>query len=124
MKTQIAPEGVIKNLDQLISVWTANDTFTMGTEVTLKKLKDTRAELDGCVKKFKELNREITETTDLRDDCAALGNQLVVRTRKAVVGFFGLDSTQYSQAGGTRLSDRKRPVRKAKANTPALDKAA
>ena len=41
------------------------------------------AELDGCVKKVKELNREMTENTDLRDDCAALGNQLVVRTRQA-----------------------------------------
>jgi hypothetical protein len=31
----------------------------------------------------------------------------VVRARKAIQGYFGLDSTQYAQVGGTRASDRK-----------------
>jgi len=31
--------------------------------------------------------------------------------RKGVLAFFGPDSTQYAQAGGTRASERKKPVR-------------
>ena len=58
------------------------------------------------------MKRQLTETTDLRDDCAKKGNELIVRTRKGVLAFFGGDSTQYSQAGGTRSSERKKPVRK------------
>jgi hypothetical protein len=34
---------------------------------------------------------------------------LVVRARKGVLAFFGADSTQYGQAGGTRASQRKQP---------------
>jgi len=52
------------------------------------------------------------ETTDSRDDCTKRGNELIVRTRKGVLAFFGGDSTQYAQAGGTRSSERKKPVRK------------
>ncbi len=118
MKSKPTPERVVKQLDKLIGVWVAHDTFTMGPDVTLKKLKDTRAELDGCVKSVKDLGRQVTETADQRDDCSRIGNELVVRARKGIAGFFGTDSTQYAQAGGTRTSERKTPVRKAKSTNP------
>jgi len=40
-------------------------------------------------------------------NCAKLGKQYVLRARKAIQGYFGPDSTQYIQDGGTRQSDRK-----------------
>jgi hypothetical protein len=40
-----------------------------------------------------------------RDDCANISSQYVVRARKAIQGYFGPDSTQYAQIGGTRQSD-------------------
>jgi len=40
-----------------------------------------------------------------------------VRTRKAIQGYFGPDSTQYAQVGGTRQSDRKSGGRRAKIAT-------
>ena len=40
-------------------------------------------------------------------NCAKLANQSVVRARKAIQGYFGPESTQYAQVGGTRQSDRK-----------------
>jgi hypothetical protein len=41
----------------------------------------------------------------------------VVRARKAIQGYFGPDSTQYAQVGGTRASDRKSGGRRAKVAT-------
>ena len=45
------------------------------------------------------------------------------RARKGIVGFFGPDSTQYAQAGGTRASERKAPTRNGDKTVP-LNKAA
>ena len=39
-------------------------------------------------------------------------SELIVRARSGFKSVYGLDSTQYEQAGGTRKSDRKRPVRR------------
>lgn len=114
MKAKPTPERVLKSLDKVIGVSEAHDDFSMGPDVTLKKLKDARAQLDDCTTKIADLKRQLTEQTDLRNDCAKAGNELVVRTRKGVLAFFGPDSTQYSQAGGTRASDRKKPVRQTK----------
>ena len=121
MKAKPTPERVLKNLDKVIGVWEAHDDFSVGPDVTIKKLKDTRAKLDECISKVAELKRQMTEQTNQRDDCGRIGNELVVRTRKGVLAFFGTDATQYAQAGGTRASDRKKPVR---SNITALPKAA
>jgi len=67
-------------------------------------------------------NRTLTKQIDNRDDCAKLGNEYVVRARKAIQGYFGPDSTQYAQVGGTRQSDRKSGGRRAK--VPTLPQAA
>jgi hypothetical protein len=119
MKSKPTPERVLNNLGKIISVWEANEDFAMGTDVTLKKMKDTQTQLGECITKLDDLDRQVTIQADQRDDCSRTGQQLVVRARKSIAGFFGPDSTQYAQAGGTRTSERKRPVRK----TP-LDKAA
>jgi hypothetical protein len=39
----------------------------------------------------------------------------LVKAKLAIKVQFGPDSSEYEMAGGTRASDRKRPVRKAKA---------
>jgi len=112
MKSKPLPNRVLKQLDNAIAVWGAHDDFTVGPDITLKKVKDTRAQLDVCLITLIDLRRQVTEQTDLRDDCARTANELVVRIRKGIAGFYGPDSTQYAQAGGTRASERKTPTRK------------
>ena len=124
MKTVPVPARVIKELEKIEAVWVAHDDFAVGPEVTLKKIKDTRGQLEECTAKLVDLKRQITEQTNLRDDCARIGNDLVVRARKGIVGFFGPDSTQYAQAGGTRASERKAPTRGADKTVPLMNKAA
>jgi hypothetical protein len=90
-----------------IGVWEENP-FSMGAGVTREKVKATRVQLETCLMDVQATNRTLTKQIDDRDDCAKLGNEYVVRARKAIQGYFGLDSTQYAQVGGgTRASDRK-----------------
>ena len=114
MKTKPVPNRVIKQLDDVIAVWTEHEDFSVAPDVTLKKLKDARSELASCAEKVESTRRQLSDETNSRNDCAKAGNELVVRTRKAIAGYFGLDAKQYAQAGGTRSSERKSPVRKLK----------
>ena len=115
MKRSAIPEQVLKNIDNAITVWEENPDFTMGPAVTLEKLKGTRDKLDKCLKETKKTKLQLTKNLDNRDDCAKLGQEYLVRARKAILGYFGLDSTEYAQVGGTRASERKTPGRKPKA---------
>ncbi len=113
MKTT-GPEQTVEELDDIIAVWEKNSDFTLGPNLNLKKLQATRDGLDKSVADVKSLKRQLTEETDNRDDLNKLGKEYVTRVRKGIHGYFGGDSTEYAQAGGTRASERKRPGRKAK----------
>ncbi len=52
---------------------------------------------------------------DARDDAAGTLNGYNTRALSAIRGIFGPDCTEYDQAGGTRTSERKRPVRQVEA---------
>ena len=121
-KNRPTPERILKQLSQVMGVCQAHDDFNAGPEVTLEKLKDHRDRLTACVADIGELRRQITEKSDQRDDYARRTNELVMRARKGILAFFGPDSTQYSQAGGVRSSERKRPSRSSPPTT--LPKAA
>ncbi|MGH8608602.1 MAG: hypothetical protein ACREX9_14685, partial [Gammaproteobacteria bacterium] len=101
------PDQILQQLDDVIGVWEENPDFGMGPAVTLEKVKATRTELDTRIMDVQATNRTLTKQIDDCDDCAKLGNEYVVRARKAIQGYFGPDSTQYAQVGGTRASDRK-----------------
>ena len=117
MQRSTLPDQILQQLDDVIGVWEENPDFGMGPGVTLEKVKATRVQLETCLMDVQATNRTLTKQIDDRDDCAKLGNEYVVRARKAIQGYFGPDSTQYAQVGGTRASDRKSGGRRAKAAT-------
>ena len=114
MKKSVVPEQVLKNLNDVITVWEDNPDFAMGPEVTLKSVKSTRDKLDQCIKDSAKTDLLLTKQLDNRDDCARVGHEYIIRSRKAILGYFGLDSAEYAQVGGTRASERKTPGRKPK----------
>ncbi|MGH8610165.1 MAG: hypothetical protein ACREX9_22975 [Gammaproteobacteria bacterium] len=122
MKRSVIPDQILQQLDNVIGVWEENRSFSMGPEVTFEKVKATRGQLDTCIMDVQATNRTLTKQIDDRDDCAKMANQYLVRARKAIQGYFGPDSTQYAQVGGTRQSDRKSGGRRSKNAT--LPKAA
>ncbi len=117
MKRSAIPDQILQHLDNVIGVWEENPNFSMGPDVTLEKLKATRVRLDICIMDVQATNRTLTRQIDDRDDCAKLGNEYMVRARKAIQGYFGPDSTQYAQVGGTRRRDHKTVGRRAKTAT-------
>ena len=111
MATKIQVDDVVADATQIVNVWTANGDFKMG-DVTLAKLKsgvDALREADDAVESKRT---ELTGLINERDTQATQVNQLVTRARSGIRAVYGPDSKQYEQAGGTRSSARKRPVRK------------
>ncbi len=115
MKRNAIPDQILQQLDNFIGVWEENPSFGMGPDVTMEKLKALRGQLDTCIMEVQTANRTLTKWMDERNDCAKLGNEYLVRLRRAVQAYFGSDSTQYAQVGGTRRSERKSTGRRPKA---------
>ena len=106
-------DAVLADCDQIIRVWTDNDKFTMA-DVTLKNFKDLVADLRSSRDETEATKTQLTGLVNATNQKADAASGVVVRARSGFGSFFGRDSTQYEQAGGKRLSDRKRPVRKPK----------
>jgi hypothetical protein len=68
MKRSAIPDQILQQLDNVISVWQENPTFSMGPDVTLEKLKATRTELDTCIMDVQATHRTLTKQIDDRDD--------------------------------------------------------
>jgi hypothetical protein len=116
MATKYAPDTVLADAGKIIDTWTANADYKLGT-VTLEAFTQAR---DGAAAADAAVESKRTELSGLmnnRDDKMAELNELTTRARAGFKAFYGADSSQYEQAGGTRASERKSPTRKAK--TPA-----
>ena len=104
---------VIDDANRIVSIWQDNLDFKLGT-VTLPDLQATIDRLAQYDEHVRSLKSELVGALNRRDDTAYDLNQLVVRARSGIRGYFGPDSSQYEQAGGTRTSERKPRKRKAK----------
>jgi hypothetical protein len=72
--------------------------------------------------KLDHYNQMVATLDDLQNQLTAaeLGlRETSKRMLAAVEAHYGPDSSQYEQAGGTRQSERKRPVRKSPPNPPS-----
>lgn len=113
MKTKPNHEEVKVETDKILSVWKANPDFKL-KDVTAEQVEADNARLDAVIKLVKQKEQEILPLRNERDDLATKLNEVNVRARSGMKGYFGLNSSQYEQVGGTRSSERKTPVRKSK----------
>lgn len=97
---------------KICKVWTDNADFKMG-EITLAKFTGACDALRDSHNEVEAKKLELTALINEREAQANLVQELTVRARSGFKSVYGLDSTQYEQAGGTRKSERKRPVRRA-----------
>jgi hypothetical protein len=109
-------DGMLSDGEQLVRVWTANPTFSMG-ETTLQTVQDMLADLRLKKTELEEARTLLTRLVDAANDKVREVNQTLVRARYGVRATFGPDSTQYGQVGGTRLSER-RPYSSRRARAP------
>jgi hypothetical protein len=70
--------------------------------------------LNGAISKLDSAKAEVTKLVNMKKESAKAMRAFLVKAKLAIKVQFGSDSSEYEMAGGTRASDRKRPVRKAK----------
>ena len=120
----ITPKRILIDLDKVISAWEANEDFTMNKEVTINSLKALRKQVDENITLVTDKRTELTGLTSDRNHSASNASQLITRIRSGFRAFYGPNSKQYEQVGGTRTDARKRPTRKLKTVSITLAKAA
>jgi hypothetical protein len=83
--------------------------------VSSKALSQQLDGLNGAISKLDSAKAEVTKLLNVKNESAKAMRAFLVKAKLAIKVQFGPDSSEYEMAGGKRASDRKRPVRKAKA---------
>ena len=104
-------DEILAGADQLIRVWTANPTLSVG-DVTLPMFQTKVTTFRTTRAHTEDLRTQLTQSVNDGNAQADEILDLTVRGRGGAKAQFGRDSTQYEQLGGTRSSDRKPPKRK------------
>ena len=95
-------------------VWTKNPTFTTKL-ITLTQFEAAMAACETGDAAVEAKRRELTALLNQRNAANRTLKKMTTQARSGIRGFFGPDSDEYEQAGGTRTSERKKPTRKKKA---------
>ena len=121
MTTKISSDKVANDAKNIEKVWKTKPDMTLGKndddKVTLVDYQGSKKAVDDWEDKIEDARNVLTGLLDSRDDSALKLSGLNTRALSAIRGIFGPDSAEYDQAGGTRTSERKKPVRK-NGNTP------
>src|SRR3954462_1717219 len=110
----------LADANQIATVWKENPKLVLGEDVALKDFQQTISDASEADAEFIARSIELTAARNARLDKVKALRLLVTRARSGFRAQFGPDSTQYQQAGGTRVSQRRKPSRLAsKAGTSA-----
>lgn len=103
---------------KIVEIWKKNPDFKI-KDFTFEAMAGDHATLKNTLDMLAAKEAEMLPLRNLRDDLARKLNANCVQVRKGFQGYFGLDSTEYEQAGGTRAIERRTPGRKIKDLKPA-----
>ncbi len=107
------PTDVVKQAQDTLNAWNQIDTkLTIGTLTPALLTTDISAAA-ALEAEMTKLEAQLTDKRNQRDALYAELWNKVKRVRSGVRGIYGDDSSQYEMIGGTRLSERKSPARKA-----------
>jgi hypothetical protein len=101
-------EATIADAEQILRVWEANPSFTLG-EVTAASFRTMIEDMKLARAGNEELKRKLTQSVNDVDSKAVTVGKVTSRALSGIRAVFGPDSSQYEEAGGTRTSDRKTP---------------
>src|SRR5437867_774888 len=116
MPQRVKIRAILREARKIRSVWEANPDFWMG-DIDLKAFINICDTAEALAKEYSEKTIELKGLRATRDDKTKEISSLITRFRSGMKGWFGADSPQYEQAGGTRRSNWKPPKRKAKSTT-------
>ena len=112
MTKKVYPPNVLEQAQTIVSAWNQ-----IGATVTLATLLPAALSTDitsatALESQLATLELQLTNTRNQRDALYIGLWDKVKRVRAGVKANYGDDSSQYEMVGGTRLSDRKSPVRR------------
>ena len=114
MSTKVSSDKALADASSIVKVWQANTDMKLGKGTDTIALADYRASIKAVSDlndSIETLRHQLSGQMDQRDDAALELNGYNTRALSAIRGIFGPDSAEYDQAGGTRSSERKTPVR-------------
>ena len=112
MAAKVSVVKVIDDLEKIINTWGENPDFALPDGTTREQLDQLRSAIINDNEEIEVQRTKLTGMIDRRDDKATRGNDLAVRARSGIKFKYGADSSQYKQAGGTPVSERKPRTRK------------
>jgi hypothetical protein len=115
MTNKLYPTDILEQSQDILTAWDQIDETLNFGDLNKAAL---AAELAQAAPLLSQIGGLETQLTDLRNRRDALYQSLwdkVKRVRNGVKAHYGDDSSQYEMVGGTRLSERKSPKRKASA---------
>ena len=103
---------LVQAQQRLAGIRTINPEPTFAPNLTLAGFEADVNALSDMVIAFNEQLTAVDKSRDALERAESSVNEQSQRLLAIVRGHYGPDSDEYKQAGGTRLSDRKRPERK------------
>jgi hypothetical protein len=111
MDSNTTPRKLLVQADQIVHFWKSNPQLKL-KGVTQEELLRVAEGLRSAMEQLAEFQRQVWLKASERNRLAEQLNQLTIRFRAAVHGYFGPDSMEYELVGGTRASRRRKPGRK------------
>ncbi|HET9224150.1 MAG TPA: hypothetical protein VFO07_16680 [Roseiflexaceae bacterium] len=97
---------------ELLAAWKQIDPDLQAGRVTQAAFADELTQAQAMQTQIQALELQLTDLRTKRDERMIRVWDTVKRTRATVKGAYGDDSTEYKLIGGTRMSERRRPVRR------------
>jgi len=110
------PSDVIKQARDVVQAWKNIDPAFKVGEMDVSALEGEVADAVSIQDRISSLKTQLTDQRNAGEAANTSVWDKVKRTRNAIKGVYGDNSSQYEMAGGTRLSERKTPARKKAAN--------
>jgi len=99
-------DEVLADAEKLLRVWADNPEFAL-SGVTLVSLQAMVDDLRAKRTQVETTRTQLTKEVNDANDSADAVNAIVTRGRASGRGYFGPNSSQYEQLGGTRTSEKK-----------------
>jgi hypothetical protein len=114
----ITDNGLATDAKSALRFWEEHPDLKLN-EATCAAFKKAQAAFQQAADEVADKERQCQLKMAERDVLANEVKLVMTRLRSAVRGFYGPDSNEYAQVGGTRQSERKRPIRQKNGEAPA-----
>jgi hypothetical protein len=106
------PTDIVKQAESVMDAWNQIKADMTFGDLTLSMLSADITQSEPLEAQITNLETQLTNLRNQRDDLYLSMWDKVKRVRAGVKANYGDDFSQYEMVGGTRLSERKSPVRR------------